>query len=375
MRWRVVSLLTWCHYSPIALPPQKMRIFAANFALTTMLDYQNIIRYAWRAYDHTRHIRSIDDISAQVSTNTVYKVVLEDGNIVIAKITVFGSFENFTEDHTIINVLANNLPVRYAGLLSRALMKGENIFFHRYIDDEQDAWVIFYRPIHIQEVPPNRLDEEQVQQLGREMASLHRACALITNTLPRSDRDMTTDVNALLQTACFDYPDHHDLIEEHCRLFLENTFRINHYGFKKIPVFVDWNVGNFSLDSAGRLASRWDYDWFRMSTRVADFYSFSRVVSSVGDQPSFTYEADRLLEDRFLLFLQSYHSVYPLTRKEVEFIKEGYRFFLLNYVLRLGRYFFRQSFSDKLSREVLEEHLPTLDQKLDMAPLLDALKL
>ncbi|MEM1359953.1 MAG: hypothetical protein AAGF89_17230, partial [Bacteroidota bacterium] len=307
--------------------------------------------------------------------NTVYKLVMEDGNILIAKVTVFGSFEGFAEDHTIINVLANNLPVRYANFLSRGLMKGNNLFFHRHIDEEQDAWIIFYRPIQIQETPPKRLSEEQVAQLGREMAYFHRDCTLVSHTLPRSDRDMTTDVNALLNSAKKDYPQHFDLIKEQCHLFLENTFRINTLGFQKIPVFVDWNIGNFSVDDVGRLASRWDYDWFRMSTRVADFYFLSRVVSDVGDQTAFTYEVDRLLEGRFLIFLKAYHAIFPLTRPEVKFIKEAYRFFLLNYVLRLGRYFFRPSFAKQLSEDALQVHLPTLDEKFDEDQLLKALYL
>lgn len=340
-----------------------------------MKNYQNILRYAWRAYDHTRQIRSVEDISAQVSTNTVYKLVMEDGNILIAKVTVFGSFEGFAEDHTIINVLANNLPVRYANFLSRGLMKGNNLFFHRHIDEEQDAWIIFYRPIQIQESPPKRLSEEQVAQLGREMAYFHRDCTLVAHTLPRSDRDMTSDVNALLNSAEEDYPEHYDLIQRQCHLFLENTFQINTYGFQKIPVFVDWNIGNFSVDEVGRLASRWDYDWFRMSTRVADFYFLSRVVSDVGDQTAFTYEVDRLLEDRFLIFLKAYHAIFPLTRPEVRFIKEAYRFFLLNYVLRLGRYFFRPSFAKQLSEDALRLHLPTLEDKFDEERLLNALGL
>ncbi len=340
-----------------------------------MQNYHNILRYAWRAYDHTRTIRSIRDISATVSTNSVYELTMEDGNTLIAKATLFGSFENFAEDHTIINVLSNNLPIRYAHLLSRALMKGPNIFFHRHVDEEQDVWIVFYRPIRIQEQAPRRLTEDQVCQLGREMAFFHRDCTLVSNTLPRSDRDMTADVNALLSAAEQDYPDHFELIHQHCRLFLENTFRINVFGFQKIPVFIDWNIGNFSLDRAGRLASRWDYDWFRISTRVTDFYFLSRVVSDVGDKTVFTYEVDRLLEPRFLLFLEEYHEVFPLSRQEVLFIKESYRFFLLNYVLRLGRYFFRPEIAKKLADEVLTQHLPTLDDKFDENVLLKALKL
>jgi len=326
---------------------------------------EDIIHYAWRAYDHTRTIASITNISAKVSTNSVFQLDMADGNTLIAKVTVFGSFEGFAEDHTIVNVLANNLPIRYADFLSRALMKGNQIFFHRYIDSSIDAWVVFYRPIHIQEESPKRLSLDQVAKLGREMAAFHRDCALVTASLPRSDRDMTVDVNSLLHDLPTLYPDHQELIAHHCRTFLENTFALNKTGFQKIPVFVDWNIGNFSIYEDGALASRWDYDWFRMSTRVCDFYFLSRVVSEVGDQEDFTYEVERLMEDRFLHFLSAYHEVYPLHVSEVMFTKEAYRFFLLNYVLRLGRFFFRPEIAEKLTRDVLTIHLPTLDAKFN----------
>ena len=342
---------------------------------TTPVNYANIIRYAWRAYDHTRTITGIEDISARVSTNSVFRLSMADGNTLIAKVTVFGSFEGFAEDHVLINVLANNLPVRYGGFLSRALMKGNQIFFHRYIDDTTDAWVVFYRPVHIGDPPPKRLALEQVRQLGREMAAFHADCTLIHHTLPQSDRTMNTDIEKLLRSVDRDYPTSAALIRLHCRLFVENTFRINTLGFLKIPVFVDWNIGNFSMTAEGGLLSRWDYDWFRLSTRVTDFYFLSRVVSDVGDRDEFTYEVDRMMEERFLIFLRSYHAVFPLTRPEVLFLKEAYRFFLLNYVLRLGKYFFRPHIAEQLAHDVLTQHLPTLDDKFDPTLLADALNL
>ncbi|MTB50956.1 hypothetical protein [Lewinella sp. W8] len=339
------------------------------------MNYEKIINYAWRAFDHSRKIVGIKNVSANVSTNRVYLVSFEDGYEIIAKLTVFGSYETFVEDHTIINVLANNLPVRYSNFLSRALMKGSNIFFHRYIDDTDDAWVIFYRPIHIDQPPPKRFDQEGVRLLGREMAEFHRACATVKNTLPQPSRDMTDDVSALMQVARKDFPDCHEILEEQCKKFLDNTHAINAYGFDKIPVFVDWNIGNFSVDGDGKLASRWDYDWFRMTTRVVDFYFLSRVVSDVGDRTDFTYEIDRLMEDRFILFLQSYHEVFPLQRSEIQFIREAYRFFLLNYVFRLGQYFFRPDIGAKLREDTLNYHFDSIDRRFDTEKLLNALQL
>ena len=54
------------------------------------MDFLTIIRYAWLAYDSTRPIKRISDISAMVSTNHVYKIRLEDGHYIIAKLSYFG---------------------------------------------------------------------------------------------------------------------------------------------------------------------------------------------------------------------------------------------------------------------------------------------
>jgi hypothetical protein len=125
---------------------------------------------------------------------------------------------------------------------------------------------------------------------------------------------------------------------------------------------------NFSL------FSRWDYDWFRVDSRVLDFYFLSRVVSNIGDKTIFRYGFDILKEDRFIHFLKSYHDVFPLTVEELHFIKEGYRFFLLNYVLREGRRFFHDDYSFKLQNESYE-YLPKLDKGLNTDIYIKALKL
>lgn len=339
------------------------------------MDFLTIIRYAWLAYDSTRPIKRISDISAMVSTNHVYKIRLEDGNNIIAKLSYFGTYEHFVEDHTIINVLSNNLPVRYENFLSRSLMKGNQLFFHRFQNDIIDAWVVFFRPIKIKKSLPRRLEPADIEHLGREFAQFHHSCHLIRHTLPNTSKNMTTDVNQLLEVAEERFPRHADQIKEQCDIFLNNTYRINVRGFDKIPVFVDWNIGNFSVTNSGKFYSRWDYDWFRMSSRIVDFYFISRIVSNVGDRTVFTYNVDTMMEDRFLLFLKSYHEIYPLTRPEVEFIKEAYRFFLLNYVIREGNYFFRSAIAQQLQREALDHHFKTIDEKFQVEKLLKALDL
>jgi hypothetical protein len=339
------------------------------------MDFLTIIRYAWMAYDSTRPIKRITDISAMVSTNHVYKIRLEDDNNIIAKLSYFGKYEHFVEDHTIINALSNNLPVRYENFLSRALMKGNQLFFHRFQNDIIDAWVVFFRPIKIKKSLPRRLEDKDIALMGREFAEFHKSCSLIRHTLPITSKNMTTDVNQLLQVVDDEFPHYADDIKKQCDLFLNNTYKINVHGFEKIPVFVDWNIGNFSLSANGKFYSRWDYDWFRMSSRIVDFYFISRIVSNVGDRTLFTYNVDTLMEDRFLLFLQHYHKVYPLTEPEVLFLQEAYRFFLLNYVVREGNYFFRKSIATQLQREAFEQHLPNIEQVFSADKILRALEL
>ena len=52
-----------------------------------------------------------------------------------------------------------------------------------------------------------------------------------------------------------------------------------------------------------------------------------------------------------------------------------YRFFLLNYVIKDGRYFFHEIFATKLQKDAYEAHLPSIEQKFDENILLKALNL
>ncbi|HEX3024666.1 MAG TPA: hypothetical protein VHP12_05600, partial [Chitinophagaceae bacterium] len=86
---------------------------------------------------------------AEVSTNHVYKITFADKNFIVAKLSYFGEYEHFVEDHTIINSLSNNLPYPFENFLARSLMKGDKLYVHRFQNQILDAWVVFYRPIQI----------------------------------------------------------------------------------------------------------------------------------------------------------------------------------------------------------------------------------
>ena len=343
---------------------------------SALVDFTQIVRAAWRAYDDSREIAMVTDISAMVSTNHVYRIRFTDRSFVVAKLSYFGRFEHFAEDHAIINSLCNNLPAPFENFLARSLVKGERLFVYRHTDSTIDAWVVFYRPVRVRERLPARLDEDQIDQLAHEFAHFHRACFQVRNTLPQSSKTVYTDIAqllAMLETpeGKFEYRGYDDFIREQCDAFRQNTERYNADNIARIPVFVDWNIGNFSLTPTGRFYSRWDYDWFRMSGRIMDFYFAARVVSDVGDRTTFTYNVDILNEPRFVRFLQRYHAEYPLSRNEIMLIGEVYRFFLLNYVIKDGRYFFHEIFATKLMAEALSVGLESV-QRFDGEALCEA---
>ena len=324
----------------------------------------DIVRHAWLDYDSSRDIRSIQDISAQVSTNHVYKVTLPDKEFVIAKLSYYGKYEHFCADHLVINTLSNNLPYPYENFLSRAFMKGKEIFIYRYQKDGLDAWVIFYRPVKIKGRLPKRLNEDQIQRLGRSFAKFHLASDKIRHTLPSSQKSLRYDIYRLMDKVregeTPGSPASDALILEHTEAFLMAISHPDVKAIDRIPIFVDWNIGNFSMTPSLRLFSRWDYDWFRVSLRVLDFYFFSRIVSDVGDRTYFHYLVEPLMEDRFALFLKAYHEIFPLTKTEIYLLKEAYRFFILNYVIKDGNYFFKDIYSRRLQKEAIELYLPSV---------------
>lgn len=331
------------------------------------INFPEIVREAWDNYDPWGKIKTITDISVRVSTNYVYKIDFENRAFVIAKLSYFGKFEHFLEDHTIINSLSNNLPYPYDNTISRSLMLGAETYVYRYKKLGADVWVVFYRPVKVRKRLPARLEEKTIQKLGESVAHFHKACHSVRNTLPPSSKTFKSDIESLksyLKTSNgkIEHRGRMDELERQSDLLLENTDKLNSDKLHRIPVFVDWNIGNFSVTSSNKIYSRWDYDWFRMSSRMMDFYFFSRVVSDVGDRTVWTYNVDPLQEDRFILFLKSYHSVYPLSETEILSLKEVYRFFILNYVMKEGRYFFHDVYADKLQNEAIDSYFPNIDK-------------
>ena len=345
------------------------------------MNYSLIIKKAWEGYDASKTIRRIQDISAMVSTNHVFRVTFDDDDIVIAKLSYFGQYEHFKEDHRIIHTVANNLLYPFENLLAKSLLKNNRVYTYRYKRAKTDAWVVFYNPIRVNQRLPARLDEEHIRKFGQQAARFHKACFRIKNVLPKSSKTLGTDIRILIDRLdkhpeLFGTPEQVSMLRVHCEVFLKNRAKYNATGsFGSIPVFIDWNIGNFSVTADGNFFSRWDYDWFRMSSRVLDFYFFSRVVSNRGDRTVFSYNIGTLMEDRFMIFLEEYHKIYPLNAHEVYFMKDAYRFFILNYVIKDGPYFFSEQYAQKLQAEALEFYLPSIDTEFDAEKIIDHLNI
>lgn len=343
-----------------------------------LINFTEIVEEAWRDYDDSRTIKHIEDISAKVSTNHVYRINFEDGGSIIGKLSYFGKFKDFVQDHAIVNALATNLTDPFENFVAKSLTKSGELYVYRHQDSLLDAWVVFYNPIRIGRSPAKIQSEAQIVILGAELAKFHKACYKVRNTLPKGQKQISDDVNhllAILETddGKYEHRLNTDNIKAQCDILIENLDKLNFQQIDDIPVFVDWNIGNFSLTKSYCFFSRWDYDWFRVSSRVMDFYFFSRVCSAAGDRKVFSYLIDPLMEDRFLIFLKAYHDVYPLTPDEIKFIKEAYRFFILNYVIKDGRYFFHEIYASKLQLEAHEIYFPNLEKSFNEGKLLKAL--
>ncbi|HEY3484574.1 MAG TPA: hypothetical protein VGK49_04275 [Ilumatobacteraceae bacterium] len=344
--------------------------------------HRQVVELAWADYGDPRRIAEVVELSAMVSTNRVYRLVLEGGGSVVSKVSNYGSFFLFAEDHDRLHRCNQLLHgTRYEQFLADALTKDGR----PYIWYDGEIWAIFYDEVPVGDRLPRILSPAQVDNLAEEIAEFHLTCAEIAPRVPPTSKTIKSDAIHLLEIVSDKHaarrfgldPGRLDVVRRHTHRFLMAVYDGQYDYWPKQPVLIDWNLGNFSIEKSGdrfRLFSRWDYDWFRVESRILDLYFLSRVSSRTGDRTRFTYGAHTLLEPRFRRFLRTYHREFPLAAHEVRFLVEAYRFFLLNYVVREGQYFFRHDIWRHLQHDVVDVHLPSLDD-FDVTPLLDDLHL
>ena len=344
--------------------------------------HRQAVDAAWVAYGDPRTIIGADEVSANVSTNRVYRLHLErrlDGRqqgVVIRVVLPLrrGSRTAQPLRHGCCDT------TRFTGMLADIWSRDGRVFTWY----DQHMWAVFYDDVPRRDSLPRVLTADQIANLATEMAEFHLACTEIAPALPSASKTIKSDAIHLLDllespfaTRNFELPPEAiGVLWKHTHRFLERLVEVGYDEWPKIPILIDWNLGNFSVETSPngrfRLYSRWDYDWFRIEPRLLDFYFLSRVSSSTGDRTRFTYGPHTLVEPSFLAFLKAYRSVFPMSTDEVAFLPEVFRFFILNYVVREGARFFRYDLCTQFRREAVRSHLPALD-RLDVSPLLQDL--
>jgi hypothetical protein len=342
------------------------------------------VHLAWAGYGDERRVLSVTETSSNVSTNRVFRVGLDDGRNVIAKITSYGSYFLFAEDHDRLYRCCELLQEsRFSGLLASLL--GREGRAYTWYDGRR--WAAFYEEAERGESLPRILSPAQVDRFAYEIAEFHRACQKIAGSLPPLSYTMKSNAIELLDLLespfaprNFDLdPENIGILWRHTHDLLLHLERVHYDEWPKMPILVDWNLGNFSIRSTGpepddfELYTRWDYDWFRIESRLLDFYFLSRVSSRTGDRTHFTYQPHTLTEERFVRFVAAYHRVFPLSEEEIRFLPYAYRFFLLNYVVRAGSRFFRPELCERFRRDTARRYLPELE-RLDLTPLLEVVR-
>ena len=343
-----------------------------------MIDAESIVRLAWTGYGDNRSIVEIVEVSAHVSTNHVFRLHLDDGSYVVGKVSSYGSYFLFAEDHDRLFKLVQSLSnSRWSGFLAQVLPRDGRA----YTWYDGSCWAAFYNDVERGTQLPRIISTDDIVFLAREIAGFHKACADAALDLPSTSNSVKGDAIHLLDQLSSEFAARNFDLRESDILylrtsthnFLTNLENIHFDEWTKIPILVDWNLGNFSITQDAnlvkRLFTRWDYDWFRIDTRMLDFYFLSRAASHTGDKTHFSYSPHTLVEPRFVTFLQAYHSVYPLSRTEIEFLPSAYQFFILNYVIREGAKFFRADLSTRFRKDAVRQYLPMLES-LDISPLL-----
>jgi hypothetical protein len=359
---------------------------------------QRVARELWERLGDPREVVGFIDVSANVSNNKVFRLTLADGTNVFVKVSNYGSYFLFREDHDRLTRLHRGLTgTRFQSFLALPFDGADSSRMHTYYDGDQ--WAIAYYEVEARYRLPRILSERQIENLAEEIGAFHNATVAASELvrIPPTSTSIKSDAVHLLDRVSTRAtnrslglsPARSDAVRRHAEEFLFALDALEYDDFVKVPVLVDWNMGNFSVDIPGaappaspeqsvlapdderafQFFSRWDYDWLRTETPLIDFYFFSRVSSQTGDRTQFTYGAHTLTEPRFLAFVKRYHQQRPLTERDIRFLPEAYRFFILHYVIAEGDHFFRSDLWSQFQSEAVEHWLPSL-ATLDLKPLL-----
>ena len=122
--------------------------------------HRQVIEDAWRDYGDARALVGIDELSAMVSTNRVYRLALDDGSHVIGKSSNYGSFFLFAEDHDRLH-RANRLL--QSGPYGRFMAEILTTDGRPYLWYDGEMWAVFYEEVEVRDRLPPILTEATTQ--------------------------------------------------------------------------------------------------------------------------------------------------------------------------------------------------------------------
>ena len=111
---------------------------------TVALDaYEETARVAFAQSGYGGEIVEVTELSPMVSTNHVYRLSLAGGHHLVAKVSSYGSYWLFKEDHDRLHRCRQQLhDTRYANLLADTVTKDGRVFVHR----DGDLWTCCRTP-------------------------------------------------------------------------------------------------------------------------------------------------------------------------------------------------------------------------------------
>ena len=217
-----------------------------------MIDAERIVRLAWTDYGDNRSIVEIVEVSAHVSTNHVFRLHLDDGSHVVGKVSSYGSYFLFAEDHDRLFKLVQSLSnTQWSGFLAQVLPRDGRA----YTWYDGSCWAAFYNDVERGTQLPRIISTDDIVFLAREIAGFHKACANAALDLPPTSNSVKGDAIHLLDQLSSEFaPRNFDLRESDISYlrtsthnFLTNLENIHFDEWTKIPILVDWNLGNFSI--------------------------------------------------------------------------------------------------------------------------------
>jgi len=165
-------------------------VFGAPITSESLPNAKQNVLDAWASFGDARRIVNFDEVSAHVSTNRVFRITMSDGSNLIAKVSSYGSYFQFAEDHDRLARCSSLLRGgRWSGFLAEVLTKNGRPF--TWYDGQ--CWAVFYTDVQGNTGLPRILNDDDVVTLASEIAEFHLACAAISPSLPPTSNSVKGD--------------------------------------------------------------------------------------------------------------------------------------------------------------------------------------